>query len=147
MASSTDAEVASSADLAEVASSADLGGDVTVGVTFLVDPGSVVTTDVAFREQCEDSVMVPSDCVCDYGDYFYDAQYDDDRPDNFDYDDPGNFYSYPGVYGFVEPDNYERSHDLHGLWGYIVYLRVMLVWCHTGVEMRHLWCGLILALL
>ena len=22
-------------------------------------------------------------CVCDYGDYFYDAQYDDDRPDYF----------------------------------------------------------------
>ena len=46
------AEVASSADLAEVASLDDLAGDVTVGVTSLADPASVVTAGVAFREEC-----------------------------------------------------------------------------------------------
>ena len=34
--------------------------------------------------------------------------------DYFDYDDPGDFDSYPSVYGFVGPDNYELHHDLHG---------------------------------
>ena len=33
-------------------------------------------------------------CVCDYGDYFYDAQYDDDRPTYFDYDNPYNHDCY-----------------------------------------------------
>ena len=63
MASSADlAEVASSADLAEVTSSVDFAGDVTIGVTSLTDPASVVTTGVAFREKCGHSVVIPSDC-------------------------------------------------------------------------------------
>ena len=44
---------------------------------------------------------------------FYDAQYDE-SPDYFDYDDPGDFYSYPDVYGFIEPDDYELCHDIRG---------------------------------
>ena len=44
---------------------------------------------------------------------FYDGHYDD-KPDYFDYDDPGDFDSYPNVYGFVGPDNYELYHDLLG---------------------------------
>ena len=110
VASSDDlAEVASSADLAEVTSSADLARDVTVGVTSLADPASVVTAGVAFQEECE----VPSGSGHDYDDYFYDGHYDD-KLDNFDYDDPGDFDSYPSVYGFVGQDNYELYHDLHG---------------------------------
>ena len=31
-----------------------------------VDPASVVTVGVAFREKCRDNVVIPSDCVCDY---------------------------------------------------------------------------------
>ena len=81
MTSSAIAEVASSANIAEVASSADLAGNVTVGVMSLADPVSVVTAGVAFREECGERDVVPSDSVCDYGDYFYDAQYDDDRSD------------------------------------------------------------------
>ena len=51
VASSADlAEVASSADLAEVASSADLAGYVTVIVTSLANPASVVTAGMAFQE-------------------------------------------------------------------------------------------------
>ena len=30
----------------------------------------------------------------------------------FDYDDPEDFASYPDVYGFIEPDDYELYHDL-----------------------------------
>ena len=107
------AEVASSADLAEVASSADLAGDVTVGVTSLADPVSVVTTGVAFREECGDSVMVLSGSVCDYDEYLYDGHYDI-KTDYFGYADPGDYDAYPSVYGFVGPDNYELYHDLHG---------------------------------
>ena len=47
------AEVASSADLAEVASSAEPARDITVGVTSLANPASIVTTGVAFHEECE----------------------------------------------------------------------------------------------
>ena len=109
VASSADlAEVASSADLAEVASSADIAGDVIFGVTFLADPGGVVIAGVAFREECE----VQSGSVCDYDYYFYDGHYDD-KPDDLDYDDPGDLDKYPSVYGFVGPDNYELHHDLH----------------------------------
>ena len=78
--SSAIAEVASSAELAEVASSVEFAGDVTVGVMSLADSASVVTTGVAFQEECGDSVMIPSGSVCDYDDYFYDGHYDD-RPD------------------------------------------------------------------
>ena len=99
VASSADlAEVASSADLAEVASSADLAGDVTVGVLSLVVLAGFVTAGVAFQE-------------CDG--YFYYGHYDN-KLDYFDYDDPGDFDSYPSVYGFVGPDDYELYHDLHG---------------------------------
>ena len=76
--------MAFSADLAEVASSADLAGYVTVGVTSLADPSSVVTTGVAFQEKFD----VPSGSLCDYDDYFCDGHYDE-NPDYFDYDDPG----------------------------------------------------------
>ena len=65
-------------------------------MTSLADPASVVITGVAFREKCD----VPSVSVCDYEYYFYDEHYDD-RPDYFDYDDPGDFNSYPDVYGFI----------------------------------------------
>ena len=73
--------VATLADLAgvitvSVASSADLAGDVTVGVTSSANPASVVTVGVASMEECGDSVVIPSDCVCDYDDYVYDGQYD-----------------------------------------------------------------------
>ena len=93
VASSADlSEVASSADFADVASSADIAGDVTIGVTSLADPAGVVTAGVAFQEECE----VPSGSVCDYDDYFYDGHYND-KPDYFDYDDPGDFDSYPSL--------------------------------------------------
>ena len=68
LAGSVNVGVAPSA-VAEVASSADLSGDVTVGVTSLADPVSVATAGVAFREECGDSVMVPSGSVCDYDDF------------------------------------------------------------------------------
>ena len=110
MASSAAAGVASLADISEVASSADLAGYVTVGVSSLADPASAVTTGVAFQEKCD----VLRGSVCDYDDYFYDGQYDE-NPDYFDYDDPGDFDSYPDVYGFLEPDDYALCHDLHGL--------------------------------
>ena len=97
------ADMAASADLDEVAASADLAGYVTVGVTSLADPASAYTTRVALQEKCD----VLSGLVCDYGDYFYDGQYDG-SPDYLDYDDPD-------VYGFIEPDDYyELYHDLHG---------------------------------
>ena len=82
------AEVTSSADIAEVASSAELAGCVTINVKSSVDSVNVVTTDVAFQEKCD----VASCSVCDYYDYVYDGH---------DYDDPGDFDSYPDVYGFV----------------------------------------------
>ena len=67
VASSADiADVASLADLADVASSTDLTGNVTVIVTSLANPASVVTTGAAFQEKCD----VPSGLVCDYDDYF-----------------------------------------------------------------------------
>ena len=47
-----------------MASSAELAGD--VGATSSANPASVVTTGVAFSEKCRDSVVIPSDCVCDY---------------------------------------------------------------------------------
>ena len=54
------AEVVSSADLAEVASSANLARDVTVSVTSLATPASVVTADMTFQKKCE----VSSGSVC-----------------------------------------------------------------------------------
>ena len=68
-------------DVAQVVPLADLAGNVTVGVTSLANPVSVATAGVAFREECGDSVMVPSGSVCDYDDYFYDGHYDD-KPDS-----------------------------------------------------------------
>ena len=41
---------------------------------------------------------------------FYGGHYDD-KPDYFYYDDPGDFDSYPSVYGFVGPDNYELHQE------------------------------------
>ena len=64
-------------EMAEVAPSADLAGNVTVGVTSSADPVSVATAGVAFRENCGDSDVIPSDSVCDYDDYFYDGHYDE----------------------------------------------------------------------
>ena len=37
-----------------------------------------------------------------------------ENPDYFDCNDPEDFDSYPDVYGFIEPDDYELCHDLHG---------------------------------
>ena len=71
-------------DIAEVAPSSDLAGNVNVGVTSSADPASVVTAGVEVREECGDSVMVPSRSFCDYDDYFYDGHYDD-KPDYFNY--------------------------------------------------------------
>ena len=53
--------MASSAVLAEVA---EYAGDVTISVTSLANPASVVTAGVAFRQNCGNSVVVPRDCVC-----------------------------------------------------------------------------------
>ena len=64
VASSAIAEVASLADIAEVAPTSDLAGDITVGVMSLADPVGVVTAGVAFREECGERDVVPSDCVC-----------------------------------------------------------------------------------
>ena len=63
-------------EIAEVASSADLAGDITIGVASPADHVSVVdvTAGVAFREICRDSVVIPSDSVWDYDNYFYDRQ-------------------------------------------------------------------------
>ena len=92
-----------------MASSADLARDVTVGVTSLADPASVVITGVAFLEKCD----VPSGLVCDYDDYFYDEHYNN-KPDYFNYDNPGNFNSYLNMYGFIQLDDYKWYHNLHG---------------------------------
>ena len=77
MASSAVAEVASSAVLVEVASLAEFAGYVTDGVASMADPVGVATAGVVFREECGDSVMLPSGSVCDHEDYFYDGHYDD----------------------------------------------------------------------
>ena len=69
VASSAIAEVASSADLAEVASSADLAGDVTISVPSSADLASVVNTGVAFKEECRDSIVIPSDNGGDCNDF------------------------------------------------------------------------------
>ena len=71
--------------------------------------------------------MVPSGSVCDYDDYFYDGHYDD-KPDYFDYNNPGDFDSYPSVYGVICMARMTVGH--------IVDLGVMSAWCHSGVEMR-----------
>ena len=47
-----------------VASSSNLAGDVTIGVTSSADRASVVTVGVAYREECGDNVVFPTDCVC-----------------------------------------------------------------------------------
>ena len=36
------------------------------------------------------------------------------NPDCFDYDDLVDFDNYPDVYSFIDPDDYELYHDLHG---------------------------------
>ena len=135
--------VVSPADLAEgvtvgVASSTDLAGDVTVGVTSSAEPDSVVTVGVVSMEECRDSGVLPSDCVCDYADYFYDGQHDD-CPDYYDYDDPDVYVRFPIVYGFVGPDDYELYHDLHGSDGCGVYVCLGALsarMCHTGATIR-----------
>ena len=45
---------------------ADLAGVVTVGVASSADPASVVTASVAFREECGDNFVIPTDYICDY---------------------------------------------------------------------------------
>ena len=84
------------------------------------DPASDVTVGVASMEECGDSVVIPSACVCDYDDYFYDGQYDD-CPDYYDYDESDYYGSFPSVYDFVELDDYELYHDLQGSNGCGVY--------------------------
>ena len=79
----------------------DFGG--CPGVRLLTDPVSVVTDGMMFQEK----YTALSGSVYDYDDYC------DDRPDYFDYDEPGDFDSYPNECGFIEPNEYE--HDLHGL--------------------------------
>ena len=49
-----------------VSSPADLAGDVTVSVASPADLAGVVTAGVAFREECGDNVVIPTDCVCNY---------------------------------------------------------------------------------
>ena len=88
-------------NVAEVAPSADLAGNVTIDVTSLADPVSVVTAGVAFRVESEERDVVPSDCVCDYGDCFY-----DDRPDYFDYDNPYDYDCYLSSHEFDVPDDF-----------------------------------------
>ena len=83
-----------------MASSADLAGDVTVDMTSSADPAGVVTAGVAFREKNGDNVVIPSDSVYDYDDYFYDGHYDE-YPEYFDYDNLVDYDGYPGVYGTV----------------------------------------------
>ena len=111
-------------EIAEMASSADLAGNVIVGVTSLADPDSVVTTGVTFREECGDSVMVPSDSVCDYDDYYMTID--------------GTIVTMMilimavflmtmtilmtmVLFDFDEPDDYELYLDLHGQDGCGVY--------------------------
>ena len=79
------AEVASSADIAEVASSADIAE--VASSTNLAGDVTVGVTSSAFAEVAS---------LADIAEYF-------------DYDD-----SYPSVYGFGGPDNYELYSDLHG---------------------------------
>ena len=74
-------------------------------MTSSADPASVVSVGVPFRENCGYDVVIPSDSVCDYDDYFYDAHYDEE-PDYFDYDDPVAYDGFPSVYGFVGPDDF-----------------------------------------
>ena len=109
-------------------------------MTSLADPPSVVTTGVAFQQKCD----VPSGSVCDYDDYFCDGHYDE-NPDYFDYD----FDSYPDVYSFIEPDDYELYHDLHGPDDCGVYcvsrgdvVRVMLSYPGPGTTSRVLFVRL-----
>ena len=53
-------------NVAEVATSANLAGNVTVVVTSLADPVSVVTAGVAFREECGERDVVPSNVPGDF---------------------------------------------------------------------------------
>ena len=77
-------------------------------MTSSADTVSVVTTGVAFQEKCD----VPM-CVIMMTIFMMDIMMRTQI--YFDYDDPGDFDSYPDVYGFIEPDDYELYHDLHGL--------------------------------
>ena len=52
--------------------------------------------------------------MCDYGDYFYDTQYDDNRPDYFDYVNPYDYDCYLSSHEFDVPDDFELFHELHG---------------------------------
>ena len=86
--------------IAEVAPLDDLASDVTISVvlvTSLADSAGVVTV----------GDVIPSDSVCDYDDYFYDAQ-SDDKPDYCDYDDPVDYEGFPSVYGYFGPDGCGR---------------------------------------
>ena len=73
-------------------------------MTLLADPVSVVTNEMTFHKRCD----VRSGSVYDYDDYC------DNSLDYFDYDEPGDFDSYPDVYRFIGPDEYELCYDLHG---------------------------------
>ena len=55
-------------------------------MTFLADPVDVITDGMT----CQDKIEILSGLLCDYDNYFYDAQYDDHRPDYFNYDEPGD---------------------------------------------------------
>ena len=57
---------------------------------------------------------------CDYENYLFDAQYDDDRADYFDCDEPSDLDGYPDLCGFVgtddcyAPTDGEFMHEMHG---------------------------------
>ena len=105
VASSADlAEVASSADLAEVASLADLAGCVTVGVTSTL----LVLSSPVWRSRGSVMFRVVW-CVIMMTIFMMDIM---TRTQTIF--TPGDFDSYPDVYGFIEPDDYELYHDLHG---------------------------------
>ena len=120
-------------DIAEVASSADLARDVTVGVTCLVDPVSVVTTGVPFSKECGDSVMVPSGSVCDYDDYFL----MDIMTISRTILTMMIRVTKISLVCMALVDWIIMSHIMICMArmavGYIVYLGAMSVWCHTGV--------------
>ena len=69
--------VAPSAVAASPAVFVDHDVNVTVGVTYLADPVDVITDSMTYQEKND----VMSGSLCDYDNYFYDAQYDDDSPD------------------------------------------------------------------
>ena len=58
----------------------------------------------------------------------------DDCPDYCDYDNPADYDSFPSVYGFVGPDDYELYHDLHGSDGCGVYC---VAWGVVDADVLH----------